>query len=586
MNSPIINSSDIEEEDLSRVTTLVELLRYRASKEPNRIAFTFLHNGEQPLEPLTYGGLDRRARTIAAWLSRRNAYGHCAILIQKAGYDFLAAYMGCLYAGVVPVALVSPHLSSKHFSMEIFQGVAAETEARFLFADPLILNQREKVETEFGVHIPEWVDLVQVLADVALADTWSDPGIQSSDVAHLQYTSGSTGKPKGILITHHNLLSNLDSIAYRYNRNTITVSWLPHFHDMGLIKGLLQPIYSGFECYFMSPAAFVQKPIRWLQAISDYKATHVTAPNFAYELCLRRVKPEQLARFDLSSLQAVISGAEPVRWGTLVKFGQVFEPAGLRFETFHPGYGLAEATLGVTTKAVGVPPHYLNLDLKELQANLVREVSEGHSSELKVVACGELYKDTRVAIVDPTTHRQVEPDQVGEIWVQGPGVTPGYFNQPELTEQTFNAYLANGEGPFLRTGDLGFMQGGDLFISGRRKDLIIIRGRNHWPQDLERTVEEALPDLFKNDASAAFSIELNNEERLVIAAEVRPDVPPFEVEVVEEAVRHAIAERHELNLYELVLLKREGLPRTTSGKVQRQAARVAWLENTLEKYLG
>lgn len=582
----IDNAKYLTSNEVRHVTTLIELLRLRAEAHPAKPAYTFLQNGEHPAGLLTYGELDRQARAIAVWLAERGGYKERAILVYKVGLEFIAAFMGCLYAGVEAIALVPPHLSLTHPSTEMFRKVAHNSKARFVFAEPLILGQREKLVNEFGLHRLEWVNLEEVLADPHRAASWRDPGLRGGDVTHLQYTSGSTDNPKGVKVTHRNILVNLTGPSYGYNPNSVGVTWLPHFHDMGLVNALLQSMYEGFHTYIMSPTAFIQKPVRWLQAITRFRGTHIAAPNFAFELCIRRTRPELLETLDLSSLEAVISGAEPVRWDTLVNFNRMFAPVGFDFHAFQPAYGLAEATLAVATGFKGDAPKFLSLSAKAIQVNRVDLVEPEAEDSVKLVACGQPISGSRVAIVDPLTLTEVEPDQIGEIWVMGESVAAGYVDLPELTAATFEARLANGEGPFLRTGDLGFLKNGELYISGRSKDLIIIRGRNHWPQDLEMTVEQAVPAMFRADTSAAFSVELNNEERLVVTAEVRPGHPAFEVEQVVESVRRAVAERHDLNLYELVLLKRDSLPKTTSGKVRRQATRQAWINKTLEVYLG
>jgi acyl-CoA synthetase (AMP-forming)/AMP-acid ligase II len=394
-------------------------------------------------------------------------------------------------------------------------------------------------------------------------------------------------------------------IGFRQTEQSIILNWLPLYHDMGLIGNVLQALYLGAPCILMSPSSFLQKPVRWLQAISRYKATSSGGPNFAYQLCTRKILPEQRRGLELSSWNTAFNGAEPICHETLERFATAFEPYGFRREVFYPCYGLAEATLLVAAARDAERPALQVVQSSQLKKNRVvsKQTKMGEDTSV-IVSCGRTLLGQKILIVDPESMTRCPPDRVGEIWVSGPSVARGYFNQPDETEVNFKAHLADtGEGPFLRTGDLGFFKNGELFVTGRLKDLIIIAGRNHYPQDIEYTVEESHP-LLKPCGSAAFSVEVAGEERLAIVAEIEgyrglerikqtgktvrgPEhLPGLDARAVQQAVRKAVAQHHEIQVYALMLLKAGTLPKTTSGKVQRHACRDAFVKKTLEEFRG
>ncbi|HEY9422517.1 MAG TPA: AMP-binding protein, partial [Thermoanaerobaculia bacterium] len=396
-----------------------------------------------------------------------------------------------------------------------------------------------------------------LLAGVAPVAPLPEPDPQA--LAFLQYTSGSTADPKGVMVTHANLLHNERMIgaAFGMDEESVVVGWLPLYHDMGLIGNVLQPLHAGARCVLMSPVSFLQRPMRWLEAISRYRATTSGGPNFAYELCLRKADPEALAGLDLASWRVAFNGAEPVRPSTLERFAETFAPCGFRPEAFYPCYGLAEATLFVTGGERGSWPR----------------ISGSR------VSCGHAWMGQRLAVADPETGMELPTGVEGEIWIAGPSVARGYWKNAEATVQDFNAFLETGEGPFLRTGDLGVLDGGELYVTGRIKDLIILRGRNLYPQDIELTAERSHPDLRPGNG-AAFSVEIAGEERLVVVHEVeRRRREGFEE--VAEAVRRAVAEEHEAQVHEVVLIRTAGLHKTSSGKVQRGLCRRLYLTDGL-----
>jgi acyl-CoA synthetase (AMP-forming)/AMP-acid ligase II len=383
-----------------------------------------------------------------------------------------------------------------------------------------MLKSRVKKITELTRSL--WINTDEIDPEASLH--WEKPLVNTKDLALIQYTSGSTGNPKGVMVNHENLLHNQHMIkrAVGYTKESISVGWLPQFHDLGLIGQVLQPLFLGFPHIFMSPVAFMQKPARWLQTISRYRATTSGGPNFAYDLCVRKISPEQRKNFDLTSWQVAFVGAEPIQAETIDRFAMSFGPCGFRREALYPCYGLAEATLFVSGGKTSEPPIVKKVESAALSQNQIRIPSDNHSINREIVGCGRAWLDQKILIVDPETLRECQKTQVGEIWVSGSSVAQGFWNQREESNRVFRAYLSDtGGGPFLRTGDLGFMQDEELFVTGRLKDLIIIGGQNHYPQDIELTVQESHAAL-RAGCGGAFSVDQPGEEKLVIFQEVEP----------------------------------------------------------------
>ena len=565
---------------VNEYSTLVELLRYRATHQAERLAYTFLTDGEVEGDFFTYGSLDRKARTIAAQLQALGVVGGRALLLFHPSLDFVAAYFGCLYAGVVAVPAYPPRPNRP---MSRIQGIVADAEASVaLTTAQTLTNIKQQLEQTPDLKILHWVATDSL--DEALASQWVDPEVQENSLAFLQYTSGSTSTPKGVMVTHQNLLVTLADLDVGWNHtpDSVIVTWLPTFHDLGLIYGVLQPLRYGFRCYMMPPASFLQRPVRWLEAISRFRGTHTGAPNFAYDLCIRKITPEQRATLDLSSWVMGLNAAEPISPDTLQRFNETFAPCGLHPNTVTPGYGLAETTLKVST----VPNHHsynlYSLSGSELEENRIADAPETATDRQLWVGCGYVALDTKVVIAHPEQLTRCAHDQVGEIWVSGSCVAQGYWRRPEETEKTFRAYLADtGEGPFLRTGDLGFIKNSEVCVTGRLKDLIIIGGKNHYPQDIERTVEEVHPAV-KAGAAAAFTVLIGGEERLVVAIEIeRTYLRNLSVEEAIGSIQAAISTEHDLQLYALALLKPGSIPKTSSGKIQRRACRAGFLDGSL-----
>jgi acyl-CoA synthetase (AMP-forming)/AMP-acid ligase II len=573
---------------LTEYSTLVELLCQRAKDQPEQTAFTFLVDGKTESSKLTYFELDQQARAIAAKLQSLNLTGERALMLYPPGLEFIAAFFGCLYASVVAVPAYPPR---RNQSISRLWSIIASSQVTVALTTTSLLTN---IESRFTQN-PELRELHWLaIDDVAdnLAQAWEQPKLNSDTLAFLQYTSGSTGTPKGVMVSHGNLLHNEQIIksAFGHTEKTIVVGWLPLFHDMGLIGNVLQPLYLGRPCILMSPMDFLQKPLRWLEAISHYKATTSGGPNFAYDLCVRNIKPEQRSGLDLSSWEVAFSGAEPVRAETLERFATTFEPCGFRREAFYPCYGMAETTLFVSGGLKTALPVVSHVEGTALEQNRVITVVGEEEGTKAIVGCGHAWLDEKIVIVDPETLTQCRADQVGEIWVSGLSVAGGYWNLPEETQKTFHAYLADSGvseigqslGPFLRTGDLGFFQDGELFVTGRLKDVMIIRGRNHYPQDIELTVENSHPAL-RLGSGAAFAIEVKGEERLVVAQEVeRSHLRTLDVNEVVGAIRQALTAQHGLQVYAVALLKTGSIPKTSSGKIQRRTCRAKFLEGTLD----
>ncbi|HVR99769.1 MAG TPA: AMP-binding protein, partial [Thermoanaerobaculia bacterium] len=512
------------------------MLRSRAAEEPERRAFTFLGDGDEETAHLTFAGLDARARTVAAALQERKLAGERALLLFPSGLDFIAAFFGCLYAGVVAVPAYLPRSSR---STAKVRALAADSGARAVLTT--------SAET---ARLP---DLPAVCVDRLSEDagSWREPAIRGDALAFLQYTSGSTATPKGVMVSHGNLLHNVTLIqaVFAQSADSVVVGWLPLHHDMGLIGNVLQTVFTGSRCILMPPMAFLQQPVRWLRCISRYRATTSGGPDFAYALCAQKIKPVEVAGLDLGAWETAFNGAEPVRLDTLTRFADTFAPCGFRRTAFQPCYGLAEATLLVSAgRWHGMP-----------------------------VSCGRAVDGQRVRVVDPETSAPCPDGQVGEVRVSGPSVALGYWNRPAETAQVFGV---DGDGErSLRTGDLGFLADGELYVTGRRKDLIILRGRNVHPEDVEPAVAASHPDLGAG-GRAAFAVDDGREERLVVVQEAPPRAAAAVAEIAEAARRTLMAE-HEVPLHELVLVRMGTLPRTTSGKVQRHVCRARYLAGHL-----
>ena len=563
----------------SHCSNLVELLEARAGLHPDKIAFTFLPDGEDQGIRVTYAELRDQARSAAVRFAAVAKPGDRALMLFPSGLEFIFAFFGCIYSGVIAVPAYPPRRNQnlgrlKAIIDDCVPSFVLTTSKVLTIAEPLFAETEGLTELEFLT-----VDLDQ--ADTAAR--WQAPELSAETLAFLQYTSGSTGNPKGVMVSHGNLIYNeaMITAAFKSHDEDVSVSWLPMFHDMGLIGTTLQPLFVGATSVFMSPASFLQKPYRWLKAISDYRGTAICAPNFAYELCVNQITDEQKATLDLSSLRIALSGAEAVRPETLENFIAAFQVCGFKRQAFTPTFGLAEATLMVSCAREENRPLFKEVDAAALSENKIA-VPTSSDKTMRLVSNGVAPLDAKVAIVDPATKRVLAEGQVGEIWSKGDHIAKGYWRNEAATEETFRAYTADGDGPYMRTGDLGCLIDGELYITGRQKDVIIIRGRNHYPQDIEFTVQQSHVAL-KSDAGAAFAVEIDGEERLVVVQEVeRKYRMRLVTEVVSAAIRQAVAENHELQVHTIVYLKPGAILKTSSGKIQRSANQRAFLEDSLQ----
>jgi acyl-CoA synthetase (AMP-forming)/AMP-acid ligase II/acyl carrier protein len=541
------------------------------------VGYTFLVDGETEEQNLTYAELDLRARAIAARMQSVCRPGEHALLLYGPGLDYIAALFACQYAGVIPVPAYPPDPLRSSRTLPRLRAIVDDCGATLALGTAESFGWLGSVQTsQLGLKLTlatdEWGDWVGL--------PWTPPDTNADQVALLQYTSGSTSRPRGVMVTHRNLWHQFENMRVGDGEDAVGVTWLPLYHDLGLIGGALTPIYFRRQVVLMSPLAFVQHPLRWLLAVSRYRATTTGAPNFAFDLCVSKFSAAEAGRLDLSSLRILLTGAEPVRSDTLDRFTATFAPTGLRPDVWRPCYGLAEATLGVTGIRFGTQLARGDFSIRALGNNQAVVVTEGAEPARRLVGCGWGLEGGEVLIVDPDSRTELPEGRVGEVWVSGPNVARGYWNRPEETEALFNARLAEGRGPFLRTGDLGFQHQGQLYLTGRLKEVMVFWGRNVYPQDVEMTVWKCDP-LLKENAGAAFAVEAGGQEQLVVVQEVaRPG--KMDLDAVATAIRQAVEAEHRVLLHSLVFIKAGTLPKTSSGKTQRHVAREQFLGGELE----
>lgn len=666
----------------------VDLIQYRAQHHPDQVAYRFLLDGEKLHSSLTYTQLDQKARAIAVKLHQFCKPGDRALMMYPAGLEFVAAFYGCLYAGMVAVPAYPPRRNRKlerlqsmiddcfkenrqharaalelpiQVTLNPIVGqtvnlsptgalVAVEESQAFdnrlngkLATALLTTPDGEQLELDcklihvmnqqMGIHFldelfplledtvakshdsapgivltesqtlavaqPQFMEVDELKAipwlvtdrvELELAPDYRQPKINAEQLAFLQYTSGSTGDPKGVMISHRNMLENCAAIyqATQLDQNARAALWLPLFHDLGLVNGVLMPIYANVPVALMDPTSFLQKPVRWLEMISRLQATHSGGPNFAYDLCVKVVEPEQLAHLDLSSWKNAFSGAEPIRADTITAFSTKFATCGFNPSAHFPSYGMAEATVFIASIGQGEGVHLISVATEPLKHHKIQLLSADSADSFAVhaqtmVGCGRVWGEHQLLIVDPQQKTVCSEDQVGEIWFRGPSVAQGYWNRMELNRQVFHALTADTQqGPFLRTGDLGFIHQDQLYITGRLKDVIIIRGRNYYPQDIEHTVEQCHPALYPT-STAAFTLDLAGEEKLVVVQEIkRTHLQKLNVDEVMNCIRQAVSEQHELSLHAIVLLKPGRIPKTSSGKIQRRNCKAKYQAGELD----
>ncbi len=580
-----VNQVDIFAPYSPPYTHFVDRILYWAENIGDHVAYRFLDKvasaeGEDEFIEVTFAELSQRARAIGAHLMAKGYSGQRALMMYPPSLEFIAAFFGCHCAGITPVPMYPPR---RNRNMGRINAITRDADAAVCLTVESVAELRAPGGEQVGplYEIP-WVSTDLIRDD--MADHWSPPPMSPESPALIQYTSGSTGQPKGVVLTQKNLFANckMISTAFQMSRTNAVCNWLPLYHDMGLIGGTLTPMYMGYTANLMSPIAFLTKPIRWLQAISRYRCTEAGGPNFAYALCTEKITDEQCAGLDLSSWATAFNGAEPVRADIMEAFTKKFEPFGFRHAAFYPCYGMAETTLIVTGGKRNDEPIVRDFDKHALVEHHVEEVSSNHPNAKQLVGCGQVIDEEEVLIVNPETRRVLPENKIGEIWINSPSGGKGYWNKPEATEETFHAKVSPDNGKqYIRSGDLGFMDRSELFVSGRLKDMIIVRGVNRYPQDIEATVESC-DDRINSGGSAAFSIDRFGGEQLIIVCEVKRNAGHKSWDNVINKIRSSVADQHDLPPGAIVLVRAHSVPKTSSGKTQRHACRKKFEQDELK----
>lgn len=557
--------------------TIPDLLTLRASQRPHTVAYRYLTGDGQETSSITYQELERQAQALAAALQCYAAPLERIVLIFPSGLEFIKAFFGCLYAGIVAVPLHTPRPGRHN---DRLSAILANTDAKAVLTTGALLPKVEQ-----AVRATEGSRRLEVLTlealDLSLLSRVSR-SIREEDLAFLQYTSGSTSMPKGVMVSHRNLLANQEMIhhVFRGTQESIILGWLPLYHDMGLIGNVLQTLWLGAQCILMPPATFLQHPATWLEAISKYRATISGGPDFAYRLCTEKISDQVSANLDLSCWRVAFNGSEPIRPSTLSRFAAKFGPYGFDRNAYVPCYGLAEATLFVSGKPAGEPTAFFRQGTNEARHN--RAPLDGSPDRNHLFAgSGAVADGLAVEIVDPETFIPKSSGQVGEIWINGPSVADGYWHNEASTEEIFHARLTSSAEPFLRTGDLGFIDSNELVITGRLKDLIVVRGENHYPQDIEAIAAASAP-ILSTTMGAAFSLDMEGEDGIVLVQETpRQSISPEDLNLLRRQIRNAVAEQEGVTLGKVVFVRFGAVPRTTSGKVQRRLCREMYQNGSL-----
>ena len=572
-NDPIVQNCD----------TYTDVIKNRTASTPDHVVFRFLSDGVNENESFTYRQIETRSKALGASMQKVGKKGDRVLLLFQPGLSYVASLFACFYTGFVAVPAYPPQ---RNRGIERINTIIADSEAHICIVSQHVYDniQSQKLTKKNN----DLLDQLQWIVYEDVADNkskeFNNTFISPDDVVLLQYTSGSTGNPKGVIITQLNLLYNSEYIrqSFELDRSTVGVHWLPVFHDMGLIGGILQVAYIGGVNIGMPPMAFLKKPLNWLKAIEKYGGTTSGGPDFGYDYCIRKTNEEERRNLDLSTIKVLYCGAEPIRKSTYNEFAHKFAISKFKEEQFYSCYGLAESTLIVTGGLHYDKPKYLKVDIDALSGNKIVILNNGQLGGIDLVGCGRTWMDTNVEIVDPVTMKKAEKNKVGELWISGPTVAAGYWNKPEETKLIFGAMFADtGEGPFLRTGDLGFLHEGELYITGRLKDLIIIRGVNHYPNDIEFTIQNSIPELRRN-MGAVFPVTKAGIESLVIVQELeRSAIRNTDFDKLIENIRQVVAEEHELDIYSIVLIKTGSIPITSSGKIQHRQTKYKFLIDDL-----
>jgi acyl-CoA synthetase (AMP-forming)/AMP-acid ligase II len=574
---------------LSEFGTLVEVLTHHAVATPDRAALTYEESMRPPVT-LTCAELDRTARAIAIALAIKGRSGDRVLLVFPPGVQFVSAFFGCLYAGMIPVPVYPPEPSRLNRTLPRLQAIATDAQISVVLTTTFI-KQLAQAMVAMSPELAAWSWIATDELSIDSASAWNPVARDPNALALLQYTSGSTAAPKGVMVSHANLLDNISDIASRMELHpgSRLVSWLPLYHDMGLIGGVLTPIVVGFPSVVMSPMAFLKSPLRWLQLVSEHRVTVTGCPNFGYDLCSRRIDKAELEGLDFSAWEVAFCGAEPLRPATIERFCALLGDHGFKGTSIYPTYGLAEATLMVSGGKAGTGMSVRTFDKASLERNQAVEAAQTSDSSQDLVACGGPNPGVEIVVVDPDTLAVLADNTIGEICVRGPSVAQGYWRNAEATAETFDVAIAGIRG-FLRTGDLGFLSRGELFVTGRKKDLIKLAGLSRYPQDIEATVERGYAAI-RPGGLAAFSVDDGDVERLVLVAEVdlrrmaktpSGQTATAEIDRLLDDVYHSINREHGVHLSTLVLVRAGSIPKTTSGKIQRRATAAARSAGTLD----
>lgn len=564
----------------------VEILQRRAQETPDRLSHMLLGASEAEDQKLTYGQLDAEVKKMAAYLQSVAEPGQRALLVYPTSLEFIVAIYGCLYAGIIPIPTNPPGMNR---SAQRLEAIAKDAQARLVLTTP---EYRQAFLSE-AAQFPDFASLAWVTREAieaGRAHNLQIPQITPKSTAFMQYTSGSTNIPKGVVISYRNFSHNLHALhetrlrSGEYSDDSIIMTWTPLFHDMGLLTGTFLAPVDGTPSILMPTIQFMQNPLNWLKAIQKFKVTASGGPNFAYDLCVNKIPLEKCEGLDLSNWKIAYTSAEPVRAETQTRFAEKFAPFGFRPQAQAPCYGMAETTLVISFyagEAKTIVERFRRADFEE--GRLVPTDSTDPKETAEAVSSGALLVDYKAAIVHPKTRKQCAPDEVGEVWISGDSVGEGYWNRPEDSQHTFGAHIAEThEGPYLRTGDMGFLRNGHLYITGRLKDLLIVRGRNYYPQDVEMTVEKAHPAL-RAGGGAAFSVTENNVEQLIVVHETqRRDLEGVDWQEVIKTIRANIAREHGIRAHAVILIRRATVAKTSSGKIQRSEMKRRFLENELQ----
>ncbi|KAF7781138.1 hypothetical protein PRUB_b0263 [Pseudoalteromonas rubra] len=555
--------------------SVAEICQWRGENQPDMVAYRFLHNGLDEYEELTYAELLLRMRVISASFSpvSEGLEADRALLVFPSGLDYITSFYACLYGGVTAVPAY-PMLS--HSDSIRLRVIINDCKPRYILTNSALKDRLLSWLKQENLS-PDAFDIIVV--DELGIYAGQSHSIDTQKIAFLQYTSGSTGNPKGVIVPNRNLVHN-SGVIYRkfgHTPNSEVVSWLPPFHDMGLVGGIIQPLFGGFTSNIMSPMTFLRRPMRWLQAISRYGATSSGGPNFSYKLCLKHHNEKQMKDVDLSSWQVAFNGAEPIQSQTLKDFAAVFSRYGFKKETMYPCYGLAEATLFISGCDSGRAYKTVNVDKTALQSHQVILTEPGHESR-ELVSTGDVLEN-QVLIVDPSSQKVLGEKQIGEIWLAGESIADGYWKKPVETEDIFQAYTSDGKGPFARTGDYGFFDGKELFVTGRLKELIIVNGKNYFPSDIENTVQSVSPAL-RADSGAAISIDQDSEQLIIVQEIERSWQRKVELQELKEQIVAQCFEQHAIRPGEVVIVEQSTIPKTTSGKVKRLQVKNNYLQGS------